>query len=27
VPLDEVNAGIRMFADRQNSPVRVVVEP
>ncbi|WP_399893376.1 alcohol dehydrogenase catalytic domain-containing protein [Streptomyces sp. BBFR51] len=27
VPLDEVNEGIRMFADRHNSPVRVVVEP
>lgn len=27
LPLDEVNEGIRMFADRDNSPVRVVVEP
>jgi threonine dehydrogenase-like Zn-dependent dehydrogenase len=27
LPLDEVNEGIRMFADRENSPVRVVVEP
>jgi D-arabinose 1-dehydrogenase-like Zn-dependent alcohol dehydrogenase len=27
VPLDKVNEGIRMFADRENSPVRVVVEP
>jgi 2-desacetyl-2-hydroxyethyl bacteriochlorophyllide A dehydrogenase len=27
VPLDDVNEGIKMFADRQNSPVRVLVEP
>jgi threonine dehydrogenase-like Zn-dependent dehydrogenase len=27
LPLEEVNEGIRMFADRENSPVRVVVEP
>jgi D-arabinose 1-dehydrogenase-like Zn-dependent alcohol dehydrogenase len=27
IPLDEVNEGLRMFADRENSPVRVVVEP
>jgi threonine dehydrogenase-like Zn-dependent dehydrogenase len=27
LPLDKVNEGIRMFADRENSPVRVVVEP
>lgn len=26
-PLDEVNAGIRLFADRVDSPVRVVIEP
>jgi threonine dehydrogenase-like Zn-dependent dehydrogenase len=27
LPLDEVNEAIRLFADRTNSPVRVVVEP
>ncbi len=27
LPLGEVSQGIRMFADRENSPVRVIVEP
>lgn len=27
LPLDQVDEGLRMFADRENSPVRVVVEP
>lgn len=27
LPLDQVNEGLRMFADREGSPVRVVVEP
>jgi len=27
LPLEQVNEGIRMFVDRENSPVRIVIEP